>query len=175
MYKSIFSTCSSRMKGPRLCQHRSGGLNECHSFIVRRWPNLDCICGVGRENGSGLDYFGALRVLCKDCTGSHLVNRALCRVSPMYQCWDVSCPSWLDVHCQNRLIRAMSLHSIALHREKVSCQTQPALLTFIYFIAFSCKAFKASSYYTICLLVSAKQILSWKLWLCKGLVKVIGH
>lgn len=147
MYKSIFTTCSTRMKGPRLCQHWSGGLSERHSFIVRRWPNLNCVCGVGRKNGSVLDYFGALQVLCKDCTGSHLVNRALWRVSPKYLCWDASCPSWLDVHCQNRLIHAMSLCAALYCIQKkwvVKCNLPCWLLFF--FTAFSCKAFKASSY-----------------------------
>lgn len=64
MYKSIFSTCSTRrMKGPRLCQQCSGGLSEYHSFIVRTWPNLGCIYGVGGENGPVSDYFWALNVL----------------------------------------------------------------------------------------------------------------
>lgn len=49
-----------------------------------------------------------------------------------------------------------------------------AQLICIYFIAFSCKDLKASSCYVICQLVPAKQILSWRLWPCKGLVTVIG-
>ena len=59
MYENIFSTCSTRrMTGSRLCQHCSGGLNECHSFIVRRRRlSLDCIYGVGGENGSVSDDF----------------------------------------------------------------------------------------------------------------------
>lgn len=181
MYKSIFSTFSTRTtKGPRLCWHRSRGLNECHWFIVRRWPNLDCIYGEweGRMDVFQMTFepYMCLQALCRDCMGSCWVKRALWRVFRMYWRGDASCSSWLDMCCQNGLIHAASL-CMPLYwlRKKMSCQAEPAQLTFIYFSAFSCKAFKVSSYYIICRLVPAKWILSWRLWPSKGLAKVTGR
>lgn len=77
-------------------------------------------------------------------------------------------PKWVD-WCH------ISPHGNVLDGEKkrVVRQNLPSWFLFI-FIAFSCKNFKASSYYIIFWLSPAKQILSCRLWPCKGLVKIIG-
>lgn len=173
MYKSIFSTCiTRRMKGPRLCQQCSGGLSEYHSFIVRRWPNLDCIYRVGGKNGPVSDYFWALNVLTGFVQGLHWLllgkQSFLEGVPHVLEQWCIlAClvlPKWVDSY--HIYPHVSVLDGV---KKELSDRTCPAD-----FYLFYCMAFKASSYYIICRLVPAKQILSWRLWPCKGLVKVVG-